>query len=403
MPGPSKLPASIRSWCASAAIATLVSLSAHAGDASCVSAGTWEKPGGASPAPLTTHEVLAAIARDRGVLLGETHDDAEHHRWQLHVVAALYAREPSMVLAFEMFPRRLQPILDRWTAGELTEQQFLSDTQWNRVWGVDPKLYMPLFDFARMYHIPMLALNVERDLVRRTGKEGWSAIPPGEREGVGNPAPPDRDYVHDLYDSYTMHKDEAQQAPAANPTDAQLSDPRFVRFVESMQVWDRAMAEAIARRVRDGAPLVVGIMGSGHLRNRFGVPHQLRNLGIEDVAVLLPWTANADCDQLVAGVADYVFGVQKNANAEADRPRLGITLDQREGAVAIREVVKGSVADQAGAQAGDIIQKMAGLSVKQPDDVVAVVQRQAPGTWLPMTVERDGRSIELVARFPATK
>jgi hypothetical protein len=28
------------------------------------------------------------------------------------------------------------------------------------------------------------------------------------------------------------------------------------------------------------------------------------------------------------------------------------------------------------------------------------VQRQAPGTWLPLTLERDGRTVETVAKFP---
>ncbi|MCK7515243.1 MAG: ChaN family lipoprotein [Desulfobacterales bacterium] len=69
---------------------------------------------GAPPAPL-----VAAMAQREAVLLGEQHDDADHHRWQLQMLAALHAQRPNMVIGFEMFPRRVQPALDRWVAGEL--------------------------------------------------------------------------------------------------------------------------------------------------------------------------------------------------------------------------------------------------------------------------------------------
>lgn len=373
--------------------------------AACVNPGEWRQPG--ASAILATHDVVDALAKRRVVLLGEAHDQADHHRWQLHMTAALHARTPNLVLAFEMFPRSVQPALDDWVAGKLTEKQFLEASRWNEVWGLDPRLYMPLFDFARLQRIPMVAANVARALVRRTSSEGWAAIPQAQREGVGDPAPATPAYRDMLFESFAMHRQgdggpKSAQAEA-KPGAEDLRSPEFLRFVDSMQLWDRAMAEAIAARAAQSGTLVVGIMGSGHLRNGFGVPHQLRALGIADPAVLLPWEADDDCDELTAGVADYVFGVRKVADAAGDRPRLGVMLDQGDRGVAIREVVKGGVAEQAGAQAGDIIEQIAGLPVKQTGDVVEAVQRQAPGTWLPLTVQRAGKSIELVARFPTAK
>ena len=137
------------------------------------------------------------------VLLGESHDNAEHHRWQLHTIAALHALQPNLVLGFEMFPRRVQKALDEWVAGELGEEEFLKRSEWNRVWGFDARLYMPIFDFARMHRVPMLALNVDRDLVARVGERGWASIPESEREGVGDPAAPSAGYREALYESYS--------------------------------------------------------------------------------------------------------------------------------------------------------------------------------------------------------
>ena len=68
------------------------------------------------------------------VLLGETHDNAAHHRWQLHTIAGLHALRPDLALGFEMFPRRIQPVLERWTNGALSEAAFLAEVEWERVW-----------------------------------------------------------------------------------------------------------------------------------------------------------------------------------------------------------------------------------------------------------------------------
>jgi S1-C subfamily serine protease len=96
-----------------------------------------------------------------------------------------------------------------------------------------------------------------------------------------------------------------------------------------------------------------------------------------------------------------VFGLEAPAPApQSERPRLGIVLDQNVQGVAVREVVKGSIAEQAGLRAGDVLTQVAGRSVGETADVVAAVQRQAPGTWLPMTVKRGEQLVELVARFP---
>ena len=83
-------------------------------------------------------------------MLGERHDSAEQHRWQLQTLTGLHAYRPNLVIGMEMFPRRVQPALDRWVAGETTEQQFLAESDWRTVWGYDSQFYMPILHFARM-------------------------------------------------------------------------------------------------------------------------------------------------------------------------------------------------------------------------------------------------------------
>jgi hypothetical protein len=345
------------------------------------------------------------LAQARVVLLGETHDDAEHHRWQLHTIAGLHALRPNLVLGFEMFPRRVQPALDAWAAGRLTDQEFLRQSDWPHVWGYDSGLYLPLFHFTRLHRIPMLALNVERQMVSRVRGHGWAAVPDGEREGVTNPAPASREYTAALHATYREHETQGSDAakPEAPPSAEELEAPAFRRFVEAQQVWDRAMAQGIAERQRsDPGALIVGIMGSGHLRHGHGVPYQLRALGVESVAVALPWNPSEGCADLTPTLADVVFGIEtRQAPPAPERPRLGIRFERGEKGATILEVESGSVAEAAGIRKGDVIVQIAGAAVGDTQAIVRVVRSLGPGLWLPLQVRRGDETLELIAKFPA--
>ncbi len=375
----------------------------------CADPGRWVDP--ASSLPLSSADLFARLAQRSTVLLGEEHDDPEHHRWQLHTIAALYGRKPDMVLGFEMFPRRVQPVLDRWVRGELSIQEFLERTGWAEVWGYDSALYLPLFHFARQNRIPMIALNVDRSLVSRVSREGWAAIPEAEREGLSDPAPPSEGYRRYLARVFAYKRrfgtEQARERgafPELGPAerDRIFADPGFGRFAEAQITWDRAMAEALlAARSRGRSPLVVGIIGKGHLIHGFGVPRQLADLGVRDAAVLLPVMRDEACRGLAEDLAEAVFLLDGWSEPDTPRAFLGIAIEAGEGGVRVLRVQEGSVAQKTGLRAGDVIVEAAGVAVRKSRDLISIVRRQAPGTWLPLMVRRNGGTLELVARFPA--
>ncbi|MBW2493715.1 MAG: hypothetical protein JRE43_03100, partial [Deltaproteobacteria bacterium] len=49
---------------------------------------------------------------------------------------------------------------------------------------------------------------------------------------------------------------------------------------------------------------------------------------------------------------------------------------------------------------GDIVIEAAGFPIAELSELIEIVQRQAPGTWLPLTVRREGEEIDFVAKFP---
>src|SRR6266446_4772539 len=107
------------------------------------------------------------VAKAAVVLLGESHTDADHHRWQLHTLAALHGRGGNLVIGFEAFPRRLQSVLGDWVEGKLTDDAFLKASEWRQV---------------------------------------WEGVPAAEREGLSDPAPASPAYQRELARVYLFKK-----------------------------------------------------------------------------------------------------------------------------------------------------------------------------------------------------
>lgn len=385
---PIVVPVALFALCASPAVL--------AQDDGCPPPGMWTVPGEPEKAPLVTADIVSIASNAQVVLLGERHDSMDHHRWQLQTLAALWGQPGPLVLALEMFPREVQPALDLWVAGELTEKEFLRESGWSRHWRFDPRLYLPLFHFARMNRIPMIAVNVDSALTRRVAEEGFDAVSELRTMGISRPAPPSQSYRDYLEGSFAQHPGAAaEQGEGAR-------EERFQRFVESQLTWDRAMAAGIAEALqRYPGKRVVGVLGSGHVIHGWGVPRQLNDLGVSTVVTLLPSDAHGRCADWPSGLATAVFGVVPGKDPAAVPPRLGVWLAPHEQGVSIRDVVEDSVAATAGLRAGDVLLQVAGKPCRQAEDVIDRVRAQPPGSWLPMQVLRDGQVLEVVARFPA--
>lgn len=261
-------------------------------------AGTWLEP--ASGDLIEHGKLMRQVSSKQVVLLGESHDRYDIHRWQLHVLAGIHAHNSNLVVGFEMFPRHCQPVLDEWIQGGLCTEEFLNKVDWSGVWGFPADLYLPIFHYCRQFAIPMKALNCRRSLVTEVGKFGWDAIPVEDRDGVtpAKPAiPAHRQYLFEL-----------TGGGRADRKSASAMDPEFDRFVRAQQTWDRAFACNIAEAHRTPSiPLVVGIIGRGHLEYGYGTPFQLEDLGITDTAILLPSDSAFEMAIEKEAIGDAVF------------------------------------------------------------------------------------------------
>lgn len=350
--------------------------------------GQWIVPTADLASKTTPFDVLAAMKTQQVVLLGEQHDSAEDHRWQLQVLTQLHSQRQAMAVGFEMFPRRLQSVLNRWVAGELSESEFRKQSEWDKVWGYEWEHYAPLFHYARMNQIPMLALNVERTLVNSVGQQGFASVPDAQREGVTQPATPPLGYLDALKSVFGIHPDKP------------MDEAAFKRFVEAQTVWDRAMAQSMAEYLKQNPKAqVVGIMGSGHVRNGYGVAHQLKNLGVGQTGLLMTWERTDSCKALGDGLADAMYLVEA---PKSPPPRMGVGIQELPQGLKITSITSGSIAEAADLKVGDLIVEVAGQAAKNFALLRSAIQRQAPGTWMPLKIKRNEQDMDIVARFPVT-
>ena len=344
-------------------------------------------PGAAAPDPLgcqaaldqarAQEQTLQRQARHLDVLLlGEIHTSAADHAWQLATLEAIHAQRPRLSLGLEMIPAARQAVLDRYSAGQLDEQAFLRQVGWAEVWGHDPELYLPLLRWARQRGIPLLALNAEPEVVRRVRRQGLTAIPAAEREGIGRPIGAGPAYRQRLEAAWRGHGGSSGPLSAAMATDLQ-------RFLDSQLLRDRAMAERIATaHRRDPDRLVVALIGRGHLEDGDGVPRQLADLDLRRQLSLTRIAPPQGCGPAPA------------------RARLGAYLESAAGAVWVRRVAPGSAAAAAGLLPGDRILELNGTAVDHAGQVIRGVRLHPEGRPLRLTIERAGRRLRLELRLP---
>lgn len=117
--------------------------------------------------------MLADLTRADAVFVGEQHDDPNTHRLELAIVEGLTRRGVPVVVAMEMFERDVQPVIERYAAGSITEEQFLKES---RPWPSYATDYRPIIEFARAHKLPIVASNVPRRIAADVGKTGMSVM-----------------------------------------------------------------------------------------------------------------------------------------------------------------------------------------------------------------------------------
>jgi uncharacterized iron-regulated protein len=216
--------------------------------------------------------VIARLAQARYVLLGEKHDNPDHHALQARMVRALAAGARRPAVAFEMFSPSRADALARHLADRPRDSAGIGEAvAWDASGWPSWTMYEPIARAALDAGLPMVVANLDVERVRAVSRQGVAALDPAlvTRHGLDQPLAAG-----------------AHDALAAELRDAhcgRMSEARLPGMVAAQRARDAAMAEALLTAPGgDGAVLIAG---SGHVRNDFGVPVYLRRLDPAGLAV----------------------------------------------------------------------------------------------------------------------
>lgn len=214
---------------------------------------------------LTESELVRRLDDAQYVVFGEQHTSEWQHERQASLFQKLARRsDGSLALGMEMFQRPVQPALDAFVAGEIDEDEMLKRTEWSSRWGVDAGLYRPLWKTARSQGLPIVALNLPRELSKKIARVGLDGLEPDERERVPEQVDTSisaqRDYVRRAFEEHGMSE-----------------HMEFEHFLEAQAAWDETMAESASEFVRGRAEIerIYIVAGRAHARADFGIPRRL--------------------------------------------------------------------------------------------------------------------------------
>ena len=202
-------------------------------------------------------EMLADLATSRVIFVGERHTDAAHHQIQLKIIKALAAIQDNTAVGMEMFDITYQPVLDRWSAGDLEEEAFLEKVQWYANWRFDFSLYKDILNFIKESHIRLVGLNVPTYLPSRV-RVG----------GLDNLLDIDKAYLPDTID--TADEDHRAHMEPIFKRHSFRSNANFEYWYQAQCLWEDAMAHHISLKLGDDVMVV--LVGGGHIIHKFGVP-----------------------------------------------------------------------------------------------------------------------------------
>ncbi len=259
------------------------------------------------------------LGRARFVYIGETHDSLPNHDLQLRIVQALQERDPGLAVGLEMVPATSQEVLNKWSLGLLTEDEFLRQARWYVVWNYHWGFYRKIFSLAKEKSIPLLALNVERDIITKVRMRGWDSLADEEKALLPRPDLSNRD-----------HRALMKAVFSAEELPPQMKGAGFEAVFEGLyraqSAWDEVMASNSLKASEEGKRRVVVLAGSGHLLYNLGINRRVfekNRLPFRTVVCVIVPKGRAGLT-VSRSLADYICGL-----AEEERPfypSLGLRL-----------------------------------------------------------------------------
>jgi len=297
----------------------------------------------------TLPDMIDGAAGKKIIYVGEYHDRFSHHTVELDIIKGLYMKDQKLAVGMEMFQRPFQKTLDDYIKGAVDERAFLKNTEYFKRWGFDYNLYKPILDFARAKKIPVVALNLRREITEKVSKGGIDSLSDEEKKEIPQQMDfSDSDYRDQLKEVFEQHKSAGERD--------------FDFFYESQVLWDETMAMSIDEYLRKNPDhRMVVLAGGGHVSYGSGIPKRaFRRNGFAYTIIL-------NDGALVKDIAHYLVFPQPLDGVTA--PKIMVLLSEKDGKITITGFPQDSVSEKAGIEVGDTLVSLDGVSISSIEDI----------------------------------
>ena len=225
---------------------------------------------------ISFQQMVDAAAKADVVFFGEQHDDPATHSAEAAVLAAIAAQRGNVTLTLEMFERDVQPLLDQYLAGTISEKNFLDGS---RPWERYTTDYRPMVELARVHGWPVIAGNVPLRIASAVSRKGLAALDTMAKVERGYAAADNQCPKGDAYYTKFARTMTGHGAGGGPPTasDAAAMARMTDLFYEAQCVKDETMAESIANALaRWPDQIVYQVDGAFHSDGGLGTASRVK-------------------------------------------------------------------------------------------------------------------------------
>ncbi|HSE76641.1 MAG TPA: ChaN family lipoprotein [Alphaproteobacteria bacterium] len=214
---------------------------------------------------VAAEEFVSTIASIDFVLLGEMHDNPEHHRLQARLIAAIAETGRRPAIVFEMLNADQAVALDRHLSQRPEDALGLGPAVgWERRGWPPWSDYLPIGQAALSLRLPIVVGDLGRATLTATRVSGIAGLPPSLVDQLGLNVDYEPRQQREL--ERLLQESHCDGLPAS----------ALARMVTIQRARDGSLAKAMHVGDRQSSGGAVLIAGSGHVRNDFGVPWHLK-------------------------------------------------------------------------------------------------------------------------------
>ncbi|MEL6503792.1 MAG: ChaN family lipoprotein [Pseudomonadota bacterium] len=218
--------------------------------------------------------LLRRAALTRYVLIGEQHDNPDHHVIQARLLEELSKVRPNMPVVLEMVPDRLGEQLNLFDLNSDPKlDAYAKRLEWEERGWYSFDIYRPMVMAAIKNSLPLFPGNLDRAVTRALTKQGLDALTADQQAAYG------------LDKVLSAAQTEGWNAVLANSHCGMMPASAIPAMLNVQRARDGYMADQLIKTgARAGSGLIAG---NGHVRRDRGVPFVLSQLkpGIEERAV----------------------------------------------------------------------------------------------------------------------